>query len=88
MRPFRLKNRRFVGNRATGAHKAKKIRMLFSRASLGFNDVDDGSGSRTGSLIQLFSILNSTSSPGPDQIGVRVRFLIAKGIRKRPCMCF
>ena len=57
MRPFRLKNRRFVGNRATGAHKGKKIRMLFSRASLGFNDVDDGSGSRNGSLIQLFFIL-------------------------------
>ena len=71
MRPFRLKNRRFVGNRATGAHKGKKIRMLFSRASLGFNDVDDGSGSRTGSLIQLFFILNSSSSPGPDQISVR-----------------
>ena len=31
MRPFRLKNRRLVGNRATGAHKAKKIRMLFPR---------------------------------------------------------
>ena len=57
MRAFRLQNRRFVVNRPTGAHKAKKIRVLFSRASLGFNDVEDGSGSRTGSLIQLFFIL-------------------------------
>ena len=31
MRPFRLKNRRFVGNRVTGAHKGKKIGMLFPR---------------------------------------------------------
>ena len=67
MRPFRLENRQFVGNRATGTHKD-----AFFHASLGFNDVEDGSGSLTGSLIQLFCILNSSSSPGPDLIGVRV----------------
>ena len=31
MRPFRLNNRRFVGNHVTGAYKAKKVRMLFPR---------------------------------------------------------
>ena len=86
MRPFCLKNRRFVGNRVTGAHKAKKVRMLLPRFLWHLMMSKMAAVAALVLWFNSFFILNSSSSSGPDQIGVRVWFLIAKRIRKSLCV--